>query len=117
MQPLDDTDRRLLRLLQENCDLPVADLAARAGLSAGACWRRLERLERDGVILGRRIEIDFYIRRRSPVLYIPLTLKVVKRHSRSRHLHAIDQERIIVYADKPAPGALAYKLADPRFAE
>jgi Lrp/AsnC family transcriptional regulator len=59
MQPLDDIDRRLLRLLQEDCELPVADLAARAGLSAGPCWRRLERLEREGVILGRRIEIDY----------------------------------------------------------
>jgi Lrp/AsnC family transcriptional regulator len=58
MQQLDDIDRRLLRLLQEDAELPVAELAARAGLSAGPCWRRLERLERDGVILGRRIEVD-----------------------------------------------------------
>jgi Lrp/AsnC family transcriptional regulator len=58
MQPLDDIDRRLLRILQEEGDLAVAELAERAGLSAGACWRRLERLERNGVILGRRIEID-----------------------------------------------------------
>jgi Lrp/AsnC family transcriptional regulator len=58
MQMLDDMDRRLLRLLQEECDQPVAALAEKAGLSAGACWRRLERLERDGVILGRAVEID-----------------------------------------------------------
>jgi Lrp/AsnC family transcriptional regulator len=59
MQPLDDIDHRLLRLLQEDCTLAVAELASRAGLSAGPCWRRLERLERDGVILGRAIEIDY----------------------------------------------------------
>jgi Lrp/AsnC family transcriptional regulator len=59
MQPLDDIDHRLLRLLQEDCTLAVAELASRTGLSAGPCWRRLERLERDGVILGRAIEIDY----------------------------------------------------------
>ncbi len=58
MHNLDDMDRRLLRLAQEDAGLPVAELAERAGLSAGACWRRLEKLERAGVILGREIEID-----------------------------------------------------------
>ena len=59
MHALDDTDRRLLRLLQDAPDLPVAELASRAGLSAGPCARRIERLERDGVILGRAIDIDW----------------------------------------------------------
>jgi Lrp/AsnC family transcriptional regulator len=58
MQPLDDIDRRVLRLLQEAPDTPAAELAARAGISPGACWRRIERMQRDGVILGRQVEID-----------------------------------------------------------
>jgi Lrp/AsnC family transcriptional regulator len=58
MHPLDDIDRRLLRLLQEAPDAPAAELAERAGISPGACWRRIERMQRDGVILGRRVEID-----------------------------------------------------------
>jgi Lrp/AsnC family transcriptional regulator len=59
MRAPDDTDRRLLRLLQDDPDLPVSELATQAGLSPGPCARRLERLERDGVILGRAIEIDY----------------------------------------------------------
>ena len=55
---LDATDRRLIRILQEEGELPVAELGTRAGLSAAACWRRLDRLERDGVILGREIDVD-----------------------------------------------------------
>ena len=55
---IDDTDRRLVRLLQHAPELTVADLATRAGLSPGACARRVARLERDGVILGREVEID-----------------------------------------------------------
>lgn len=58
MRPLDDTDRRLLRLMQEDATLSVAELAARAGVSPGPCWRRIEKMERDGIILGREIEID-----------------------------------------------------------
>jgi Lrp/AsnC family transcriptional regulator len=59
MQTIDDTDRRILKLLQEDPDLPVTEIAVRAGLTAGPCWRRIERLERDGVILGRAIDIDY----------------------------------------------------------
>ena len=59
MQPLDDTDRRLLRLLQDDPDLTAAALASRAALSPGPCARRVERLTRDRVILGRAIDIDW----------------------------------------------------------
>lgn len=58
MRQPDDIDRRLLRVLQDEAALPVAELAERAGLSAGPAWRRIERLEREGIILGRRVEID-----------------------------------------------------------
>ncbi|TPE53694.1 Lrp/AsnC family transcriptional regulator [Amaricoccus solimangrovi] len=58
MHSLDDIDRRLLRLLQEEAGLPVTELAERAGVSAGACWRRIEKMERARVILGRAIDID-----------------------------------------------------------
>jgi Lrp/AsnC family transcriptional regulator len=59
MPALDDIDRRLLRLLQDDPGLAVAELAERAGLSAGPCWRRVDRLTRDGVIRGRRIVLDY----------------------------------------------------------
>lgn len=58
MRQPDDIDRRLLRVLQDEAALSVAELAERAGLSAGPAWRRIERLEREGIILGRRVEID-----------------------------------------------------------
>jgi Lrp/AsnC family transcriptional regulator len=54
----DDIDRRILRLMQDAPEAPVAEIAERAGLSAGPCWRRIERMTKDGVILGRKLEID-----------------------------------------------------------
>ncbi len=56
---LDDQDRRLLRQLQASDSLNVTELATRAGLRVGAASRRLEKLERDGVIKGYSAVIDW----------------------------------------------------------
>jgi len=50
---MDDVDRRILRVLQEAADLPVAEIAERVGLSASPCWRRIQKLEAEGVIERR----------------------------------------------------------------
>ncbi|MFC7302453.1 Lrp/AsnC family transcriptional regulator [Cognatiluteimonas weifangensis] len=55
---LDRTDLLLLAELQRNARLTNAELAERVHLSASACLRRVQRLERDGVIAGYRAEID-----------------------------------------------------------
>jgi Lrp/AsnC family transcriptional regulator len=52
------TDRRLLELLQEDATRPVAELGTLVGLSATPCWKRIQRLERDGVIRGRVALLD-----------------------------------------------------------
>jgi len=44
------TDREILKLLQVDADMPVAEIAARVGLSASPCWRRIARLQKDGFI-------------------------------------------------------------------
>lgn len=49
---LDRTDRRLLELLQANARLTVAELAERVALTPSPCWRRIKRLEDEGVITG-----------------------------------------------------------------
>ncbi|MCC5901429.1 MAG: Lrp/AsnC family transcriptional regulator [Halomonas sp.] len=47
---LDRTDRRILKLLQEDATLSNVALAERVNLSPAACLRRVEKLKRDGVI-------------------------------------------------------------------
>lgn len=47
---LDRTDRRILKLLQEDATLSNVALAEQVNLSPAACLRRVERLKRDGVI-------------------------------------------------------------------
>lgn len=55
---LDRTDLQLLAELQRGGRLTNAELAERVHLSPSACLRRVQRLERDGVIAGYRAEVD-----------------------------------------------------------
>ena len=55
---LDRTDLLLLAELQHDGRLTNTELAERVHLSASACLRRVQRLERDGVIAGYRAEVD-----------------------------------------------------------
>jgi Lrp/AsnC family transcriptional regulator len=55
---LDDFDRRLLSLLQENAALSVNELAERVGLSPSPCWRRIQKLETEGYIRARVALLD-----------------------------------------------------------
>ncbi|SEJ51383.1 transcriptional regulator, AsnC family [Pseudooceanicola nitratireducens] len=57
----DDTDRRILRQLQEDPTISTAQLADRAGVNAATCWRRLERLRERGVLRGARAVIDWQV--------------------------------------------------------
>ncbi|MDB5577959.1 MAG: Lrp/AsnC family transcriptional regulator [Bradyrhizobium sp.] len=53
---LDTTDRRILSILQDDASVAVAALAERVGLSPTPCWKRIKRLEQEGVI-KRRVAI------------------------------------------------------------
>lgn len=55
---LDQIDRRILDVLQRDGGLSQRELADRVGLSQNALWRRLHRLEDDGVLLGSRRRVD-----------------------------------------------------------
>ncbi len=58
MSTLDDTDRRLLAALQCDASESIEALGERVGLSRNACWRRLRRLEDEGVLKGRVGVVD-----------------------------------------------------------
>lgn len=49
-ETLDETDRKILRILQRNSDLTVKELAAKLHLSTSPTFERQKRLERDGFI-------------------------------------------------------------------
>ncbi|WP_245943841.1 Lrp/AsnC family transcriptional regulator [Acuticoccus kandeliae] len=55
---LDQIDRHILRVLQENARLTNQELSERVGLSPSPCLRRLKRLEAEGVITGYFASVD-----------------------------------------------------------
>lgn len=55
---IDRTDRKILNVLQQDATLAVADIARAVGLSTTPCWRRIQRLEKDGVIARRVVLLD-----------------------------------------------------------
>jgi Lrp/AsnC family transcriptional regulator len=56
---LDDTDRRILRQMLADPGLSTSALAERAGVTPATCWRRVERMEAEGVIRGSGAVIDW----------------------------------------------------------
>jgi len=55
---MDAIDRKILAVLQEDASLSVAEIGSRVGLSSTPCWKRIQRLEVDGVILKRVALVD-----------------------------------------------------------
>ena len=55
---MDLIDRKILGLLQQDASLSVAEIGSRVGLSSTPCWKRIQRLEAEGVIQKRVAIID-----------------------------------------------------------
>ena len=57
-EALDAVGARILDLIQNDAALSVAEIAERVGLSASPCWRRIKKLEEDGVVQRRVTILD-----------------------------------------------------------
>jgi Lrp/AsnC family transcriptional regulator len=55
---MDAIDRKILNVLQQDASLSVAEIGQRVGLSSTPCWKRIQRLEAEGVILRRVALVD-----------------------------------------------------------
>jgi DNA-binding Lrp family transcriptional regulator len=70
--PLDDVDRRILLLLEQDGRRTVTDIAAQVNLSPAPVKRRIDRLEQGGVILGYTAIVDPAAIGRSVAAYVEL---------------------------------------------
>ena len=87
---MDPIDRRILRCLQKDAGLSVAQIGEEVGLSTTPCWRRIQNLEKAGVIRARVALLD------AERLNVGVTVFV--RLKTSRH----DHEWLEGFADKVA---------------
>jgi Lrp/AsnC family transcriptional regulator len=54
----DKMDRNILTILQKDCTMPVAEIGRIVGLSTTPCWRRIQKMEEQGVIQRRVALLD-----------------------------------------------------------
>jgi len=72
---MDDLDLALLQILQEDATLKVAEIAEKVGLSPTPCWRRIQKLEEEGLIRKRVALLD-------PVkLRVGVTVFIANQHN------------------------------------
>ncbi|MFQ5438760.1 MAG: Lrp/AsnC family transcriptional regulator [Paracoccaceae bacterium] len=71
---IDQTDHRILRVLQRSGRMTNAELAERINLSASACHRRVQRLEKSGVITGYVALLDPREVDRRSTVFVEITL-------------------------------------------
>ncbi|MBV8923280.1 Lrp/AsnC family transcriptional regulator [Bradyrhizobium sp.] len=55
---IDAIDRKILGVLQEDASLSVVEIGERVGLSATPCWKRIQKLEAEGIITGKVVLVD-----------------------------------------------------------
>jgi Lrp/AsnC family transcriptional regulator len=55
---MDAIDRKILAVVQQDASLSVAEIGQRVGLSSTPCWKRLQKLEAEGVITRRVAIVD-----------------------------------------------------------
>ena len=55
---MDNMDLKILRVLQEDSSLSVTEVAQRVGLSTSPCWKRINKLQADGIILRHEAVLD-----------------------------------------------------------
>jgi len=72
---IDETDRRILRLLQKEGRISLSELAERVGLRATATSDRLRRLQRDGVVQGYGARLNPALLGRGLLVFIEVRLE------------------------------------------
>jgi len=55
---MDGFDRKILDCLQRDAGMPLSEIAEQVGLSSTPCWRRVQNLEKAGIIAGRVAILD-----------------------------------------------------------
>lgn len=50
---MDSFDKHILRILQKDCTASINEIAEQVGLSSTPCWRRIQAMEKSGIIKGR----------------------------------------------------------------
>jgi Lrp/AsnC family transcriptional regulator of ectoine degradation len=104
MLKLDKIDLKILAALQRDGRITKLGLAQEASLSAAACWERLARLEKAGVIAGYSASLDPAKLGRFATVLVEITLKSHRQSDFQRFETAVQREPAIVSCDAVGGG-------------
>src|SRR5687767_13041377 len=122
---MDETNRQILALLQENARLPIKSIAARVGLARSSVRERIARMEANGVIRAYRVEIgaagaktadvEAYLIMRLDKTPAPMTIARIVAHPEVARCSSIGGDIDVIVeaktADVAAPDQLRGELA------
>ena len=75
MKELDKTDRKILKLLQQNARIAMTELAEKVGLSTTPVTERVRRLEREGIISGYHARLNPHALGQSLLVFVEIKLR------------------------------------------
>jgi Lrp/AsnC family transcriptional regulator of ectoine degradation len=104
MLKLDKIDLKILAALQREGRITKLQLAAEANLSAAACWERLRRLEKAGVIAGYSASIDAVKLGRFATVLVEIMLKSHRQADFQRFEAMVMREPAITGCDAVGGG-------------
>lgn len=55
---LDEIDLKIVNLLQEDASLSIMEIAKQVNLSQTPCWRRIQKMEKQGILLGSHMRVN-----------------------------------------------------------
>jgi len=87
MLKLDDRDLQILKVLASEARISKADLAKKINLSPSPCWKRLERLEKAGIIEGYHARIS--LKQIAPHVTVFVTIEL--EHHRAEYFQRFEQ--------------------------
>lgn len=90
---LDDTDKQLLNLLQDDARYTALELAEKIGVSDNTIHNRMERLEEAGIITGYRATVDFDSVGLSIYFHFSCTVRISERSDVAEEALALPQVR------------------------
>ena len=76
---LDKMDLKILQLLQTDSTMPVAEIGRQIGLSTTPCWRRIQKLEEQGILKERVALLDAEKVNAGVTVFVSIT---TSRHSK-----------------------------------
>ena len=50
---MDEIDKKILKIIQTNANIPLSELSKRVGISSTPCWNRIKKFEEEGVIKSK----------------------------------------------------------------